>query len=370
MSRMRSGRRVSVLAAGAMAFAATAVAAQSPAEATVGAPANAVASHREVLVPTPDAAVTLAGTLSIPAHDRRGVVVVFVAGSGGHTRDQVISGTPMFAEIGAALLAAGYSTLRVDDRGAGASTGPTTGESTTADRVTDMRAVVSWLAGEPAVSGDAVVLLGHSEGAMVAAAVASSEAAVDGVMLLGAPSRSGAGVWIDQQLAGVAAHLGREASELTEIRAILGDVVARSVGGAGDDAIEEAAVALFEATGLDLAEARESGLIAGFVTRVGSPWFRHFLGHDPIDDYGRLRTPVLAVYGTLDRLTSPALNAEPLRAAVEEAGRGDFTLELLADQDHFFLRADHLEPGQHRFGQMHVAPDLLELLVGWLDARY
>jgi uncharacterized protein len=354
----------------ALVLATTAAAAQSPTVETDAAGAAATASHREVVVPTPDDAVTLAGTLSIPTHGRRGAVVVFLAGSGGHTRDQVISGTPMFAEIGAALLAAGYTTLRLDDRGKGASTGPTTGESTTADRVTDARAVVSWLAGEPAVTGDAVVLLGHSEGAMVAASVAASEPAVDAVMLVGAPARSGAAVWIDQQLAGVAAHLGRDASELTAIRDILGEVVARSVGGAGEDAIEEAAVALFEATGLDLAEARESGLIAGFVTRVASPWFRHFLGHDPTDDYRRLRVPVLAVYGTLDRLTAPALNAGALGAAVQEAGHVDFTLELLADQDHFFLRADHLEPGQHRFGQMHVAPELLALLVEWLDARY
>jgi uncharacterized protein len=327
-----------------------------------------VGTHAEVRVPTTDPEVTLGGTLSVPDGDTAGALVVFLTGSGDHIRDQVISGTPMFAHMADRLVGAGFAALRLDDRGTGASTGPTTTATSTGHRVDDMRAVVRWVRDRPDLAARRLILLGHSEGAMVAAAVASREPDVGGLILLGPPARAGAEVWIDQQLAGVAQHLGRPVAELGEIREALEAVVAASVGGEGEAAIEAAGIRLFEGTGMDVEEARESGLLAGFTARVASPWFRYFLGHDPTNDYARVAVPTLAVFGDLDRLTSPALNAEPLQAALSLGG-ADLTLRVLADQDHFFLRSPDLPPGEHRFGRMHVAPELLDAIVEWLRAE-
>lgn len=330
----------------------------------LAAPAS-IGTHTEVSIPTTDADVMLAGTLSVPEGDGAGALVVFLTGSGDHTRDQVISGTPMFAHIADGLVDAGFATLRLDDRGTGRSTGPTTTASTTAHRVDDMRAVVSWIGERSDLAGRRLILLGHSEGAMVAAAVAARESAVHGLVLLGAPARSGAVVWIDQQLAAVAQHLQQPVDELGEVREALEAVVAASVGGEDESAIEAAGVRLFERTGMDINEARENGLLAGFTARVASPWFRHFLGHDPTDDYGRLTVPTLVLFGEIDSLTSPALNAGPLHAALRRSG-ADVTLRVLPDQDHFFLRSPDLPPGTHRFGQMHLAPEVVSAILEWL----
>jgi uncharacterized protein len=328
----------------------------------------AEATHREVLVSTPDEAVTLAGTFSLPVGNPAAPVVVFITGSGDHTRDQVISGTPMFADIAAHLLARGFATLRVDDRGTGASTGPTTRASTTGDRMADMRAVVAYLSREG--YGGPIVLLGHSEGASIAANVARTGQGIAGVMLLGAPARSGADVWMDQQMAGITKHLGRPRPQLEEVERHLAGIIALSVGGAPAAKIEPATRTFFALLNLELGEAAETEMVDGFVKHVSDAWFRYFLAHDPTEDLSALTQPVLAVYGAIDALTSPALNAPPLVSALTVAANPDVTLRVVPAQDHFFLRAEHLPPGEHKFRQMHVAPELLELLALWLAERF
>lgn len=321
--------------------------------------------HREVRISTPDSAVTLAGTLSLPAGRPDAPVAVFLTGSGDHPRDQVISGTPMFRVMADHLLAAGFGALRLDDRGTAESTGPTTTASTTADRVADMRAAVAYLAGTERL--EPIILIGHSEGAAVAAAVAAAEPRVAGLILLGAPARPGAVVWLDQQMAGIATHLGRDVSELGEVQALLSRIIDASVAGESAAEIEAHTLPFFTAIGLDLETARDDGTVEHFVGRLSSPWFRYFLGHDPTGDYARITVPVLALYGAIDRLTSPALNLDALARAM--AGNERVTLRVLPEQDHFFLRAEGLAPGEHKFGQMHVAPELLAELVAWLQAR-
>jgi uncharacterized protein len=154
------------------------------------------------------------------------------------------------------------------------------------------------------------------------------------------------------------------------VRTRLERIIELSVTGAGADRVEAATLPFFQSVELDLDEARESGILANFVERLSSPWFRYFLAHDPMEDLRLLRQPVLAVYGALDRLTSPSLNAAPLVSALSAAGNSDVTLRVVPEQDHFFLRADGLPPGEHAFGRMHVAPELLDLLAAWLAERF
>jgi uncharacterized protein len=205
---------------------------------------------------------------------------------------------------------------------------------------------------------------------MVAASVAARCDDVAALILLGAPALAGSKVWVDQQMVGTAAHLERDTADLRDVRAILERVVALSASGGDSDAIEQAGIDLFTRVGIDLDEARTSGLLAGFVERLSSPWFRYFLRHDPAGDYRAVRVPVLALYGALDNLTAPALNGPALESALNASGSADLVLRVVEDQDHFFLRGDGLPPGTHRFRQMHVAPDLLREMTAWLDERF
>ncbi|HYR28575.1 MAG TPA: hypothetical protein VEU30_08920, partial [Thermoanaerobaculia bacterium] len=68
--------------------------------------------------------IKLAGTLTLPKGNGPHRAAILITGNGGHTRDQVISGSPMFRMLAEHLAANAIATLRLDDRGVGASTGP------------------------------------------------------------------------------------------------------------------------------------------------------------------------------------------------------------------------------------------------------
>ena len=130
------------------------------------------------VVATQEAAVALSGTLTVPegcTTDNPVPAVVLLAGSGPHTRNENVFGHDVLWVIADALTRAGIAVARYDKRGVGTSTGTFRG-STPTDFASDCAAVVRWLHGgaSDAVSASSVGILGHSEGALVAAMVANT----------------------------------------------------------------------------------------------------------------------------------------------------------------------------------------------------
>lgn len=330
------------------------------------APAYATHTAHEVRIATADPQVVLAGTLLVPAG--ADTAVLMITGSGGHVRDAVISGTPMFRVIAERLADAGIATLRLDDRGAGASTGPSARASTTAERVEDMRAALEWLHATELAQFSRVGLLGHSEGASISARLGAGSERVEFIVLLGAPALPGRAVWVDQQLAGFRTHAGiHDPAVLADVEARLHRAVDLAVAGASAEEMRDNTVALFALGGIDLETEEGAELLAGFTGRMTDPWMRHFLADDPGTALAALTRPLLAVYGSHDRLTSTRANGPTLVDALARAGNSDFTLRILPDEDHFFMRAPGRAPGEHAFGQMVMSEALLDTVTRWLQ---
>ncbi|MEQ8435779.1 MAG: alpha/beta fold hydrolase [Oceanicaulis sp.] len=312
----------------------------------------------EVTLPAPGA--ELAGTLVTPRAPKG--VLVFITGNGPHPRDQIISGAPMFAELAHALADAGWASLRVDERGVAGSTGEITPHALA--RVQDVVAAIDYAAAQGL---GPVGLLGHSEGALIAPLAEAERAqTVDFLVLLGAPAARGGEVWVDQQMANTRAHFGEAATpeKLAAAEAALRWIVAASA--AGDEAgVNQATDALFTAWEAPQ-EVWEDGTVAGFAARMASPEMQVYLGLDPAPGYRASADPRLAVYGDLDDQTHPDLNAPLL---MEASQPGQTTLVILEDQDHFFLRGEGLEPGEHAFGEMHLAPQLSAAIADWLEGQ-
>lgn len=313
---------------------------------------SANAAPRDMNVEVPTEGAVLAGTLTLP-EGRPRAAVVLIQGAGPHARDQVISGAPMFAELAEHLAREGIASVRVDNSGVGESTGERVAHFR--QRVPQLASVLDALRGRSEVAGVPIGIIGHSEGTLVAAEIWQIRAeAIDFLVLLGAPGRQGRIVWVDQQ-SNPERFPGKDEAALAGIRATFEQIADASIAGDAR-ALANATDRLFAVAGLTPAEIAEAR--PGFIDRMASDEMRVWLAYDPAPAFARVTDPVLAVWGTHDSLTDPALNIPVFLEHRNDASA--LTLIVLPNEDHFFLRGMGLAPGEHKRGQMRLSPRLGE----------
>ncbi|MHC4949133.1 MAG: alpha/beta hydrolase family protein [Planctomycetota bacterium] len=322
---------------------------------------------RAVTVEHPDGHA-LAGTLTLPRDGGPHAAVVLITGSGPQDRDETVFAHKPFLVIADRLTRAGIAALRLDDRGTGDSTGRF-GDATSADFATDVRAAVDFLAATPGIDAARIGLVGHSEGGLIAPMVAAESDDIAFIVLLAGPGVPGdellrvqgekimrAGGAADAAVEEVRARqelvfrLVREEASAEEIRAAMEPVVEAQLAAlAVDDpaAIEDA-----------LAEQLE---------RLGSPWMRYFLTHDPRPALRRVRCPILACNGTLDLQVWHEQNLDEIARVVREAG-GDVTVRRYEGLNHLFQPAE--TGGIDEYGRITTTMDeaVLADLAAWITS--
>lgn len=321
----------------------------------------------EVAVDAPGS-VRLAGTLTRPRGAGPFGAVLLVSGSGPQDRDHSMFGHRPFLVLADHLTRAGYAVLRLDDRGAGASTGSRQ-MATVNDYVDDALAAVQWLAARDDVHS--VFIVGHSEGGVVAPLVASRSGAVAGLVLLGAPAMGGRALAMLQQERIARAGGAPEASIAFQQRlnARLFDILA----GASDEAQARAeirAVVAEELTALGPAAAAQTDAfvrsIEPQIRRGLSPWYRHFLSYDPAVALQTTTLPVLMLYGSLDRQAPPDANA-PLAEAALQRGGARHEIVVLPGLNHLFQTAQTGAMSEYGRIEETISPTALEAIASWLN---
>jgi uncharacterized protein len=324
--------------------------------------------EQEVVVETATPGVRLAGTLTVPRNKGPHPAAILITGNGSHTRDQLISGSPMFRMIAEYLTLHGIAVLRVDDRGAGRSTGPSVDDSTTAELAADTLACFQFLKRRPEIKSDSIGLIGHSEGAMIGPMVAVKEPGVRYLVLLAPPAVPGSEIKI-RQMTGNLAGRGAKPEVVRAVEEQLRRLLTFLVSGKNDDET-------FYQLGHDFVAAHGMAeekitrhLIDNLVSDFRRKWERFFFGYDPAQALKNLRTPMLAVMGAADTQVSVEQNLRPLVGALVEANNPDFTVSVMPDQDHFFLEFEGRRLAKHNFGKMKVSPRLLETITQWIHRR-
>jgi dienelactone hydrolase len=309
------------------------VAAWSPAPRPVSyaAPAGAPYTAEDVVVTTP-AKLNLAGTLTMPLHraGARQPAVVLITGSGAQDRDE---GTPFlekwrpFRAIADTLSRRGIAVLRLDDRGVGGSDAgaPT---ATSADLADDVRAAVAWLRARPDVDPERIGLVGHSEGAIIAPMVASTDAHLRAIALIAGTASRG--------------------------RAIL----------------DEQRRYLFDAD-TTLTPARRDSLLALATREADSAlavpgWMHFFADYDPLVAARRVRVPTLILQGETDRQV-PAVEAQRLASAMRAAGNRHVTVRTFPRMNHLMVEDPSGSPLRYpSLPSFEVRQDLRGVLADWL----
>ena len=250
--------------------------------ASVATRALVVTRDGDLSVRIPANGFNLAGTLSQPSgappaeSNGRYPAIVLVGGSGATDRDETVSGISVFGLLASPLADAGYFVLRYDKRGVGQSGG----RAETAglpDLAEDVRAVVQFLRKRKDVDGKRIVLVGHSEGALVSLLAASRDEDLAGVVLAAAPSGTGGELILEQQQ-----YLLGKMNLPDAERAARIDLQKRI----------QAAV-LGQGTWDDIPEPLKR--------QANTAWFQSFLAFTPASVMSKVKQPLLLLQGDIDR---------------------------------------------------------------------
>jgi uncharacterized protein len=316
--------------------------------------------------------IRLAGTLTIPSGSGPFPFVVMITGSGPQNRDEDILGFKVFQVLADRLARNGIAVYRYDDRGVGGSTG-NIADATTQDFASDALAVLAALKGRPDIDPRRMGLLGHSEGATVAAIAASRSSDVSFAILIAPPGLRGEDVLRQQAIDG-ARGLGADAATVDRITAAHRGVTTLIVKKAPAEDLAAAVKNLIKAQYDGMPTAQQQALgdrdalaektYPQAVAQLQSPWMRFMIDFDHAAPLRDVTCPVLVLFGRLDLQVPPAQNEPPVRAAL--ARNNAATIAVLDGANHLFQSARTGQPAEYAALEKAFIPGFLEQITAWV----
>jgi pimeloyl-ACP methyl ester carboxylesterase len=317
----------------------------------------------------------LAGTLLLPEGKGPFPAVALVTGSGPQDRDETLMGHKPFLVIADALARRGIASLRWDDRGTGASEGGHM-SSTMDDFAADTRAAVAFLRSRPEVNGNAIGIVGHSEGGLIAPMVAVADKSVSFLILLAPPGEPLRSLLVRQtrdlyRLQGVDQKLiDRMLAAQAEDLDLVADPAMRV------DQIQEKLRARAELRRTQFtAEERarlqmDGNAVEQAIFLSTTAWFRSLIRQDPAVYLRNVKIPVLALFGDKDFQVDARVNAEAVRASLAAAGNPDHEARILPGLNHLFQHAE--TGGMEEYAKIEetFAPEALATIGDWIVARF
>jgi len=322
--------------------------------------------EEEFVVSRRRAGVSLVGTLSLPEGDGPFPAVVLVSGSGQQNRDEEIFGHKPFAVIADYLVRRGIAVARYDDRGVGGSTGDLSA-ATTLDFADDAEAVFSYLRTHKHINPRQVGIIGHSEGAAIAALIASRNRKVAFAVMLAGQGGTGADALLQQnerffRLQGVPDSLvSRRLAAYHELFDAI-DTVA-------DDDMASFVTTIFARYSAGLTKDECASIALGkydaflAAKQLSMPWMRTFLSLDMAPALAKLKCPLLALNGSNDCQVLPS-NLSVISAATQ--GHADTV--LLDGLNHLFQNSTTGATDEYMLIDETFDMKALSIIHDWLRA--
>lgn len=326
-------------------------------------------SEENLLIPT--RAGEISGSLLL-AGETSPLVILF-NGYGSQDRDEIVAGFRVFRELSRQLHSSGYSSFRYDDRGIGDSTGDR--DATLTDLAADLSEIVEHLRDHHGDRFSKVVLLGHSQGGLVAS-LAAGQTEVDGIIFMAAPFLPGNEV-IKEQIEVLSEAQGIEEEVMEQNLEFQRRIYAAVRGEGSWEELESDLAERLEAQINELPEQQRAAL-GDMTTFVKSQvdrqlsgsktdWFRSYIDFDPAEVTGSLgQIPMLALFGEKDREVTEESNRIAARELKESSGL-DMEIIAIAEANHLFQNAGSGLPNEYGMLNREFTDGFITAIVEWLE---
>ncbi len=307
----------------------------------------------------------LVGSLLVPDGKGPFPVVVLITGSGPQDRDETIFSHKPFYVIADHLAKRGVASFRFDERGVGESTGDFS-TATSKDFANDVEAIVEHLKTIPKLNPQKIILMGHSEGGIIAPMIAANRDDIAGVVMLAGPGVPGFDIVMNQTRL-ISAAAGADATDLDYqeffLKLVLEDKLAK-------DQLVQLITTKYKNKLSDEEKQMLPVAIENMKSQFKSPWFKYFLNHDPRPDLRKIKIPVLNMVGSKDLQVDPNLNMPEIKRALAEAGNKHTTSVILPNLNHLFQECETGEPSEYAKIEQTFAPAALDVISNWLTKQF
>lgn len=304
-------------------------------------------SYRREEVTFRNAAVSLAGTLTLPSGNKPYPAVVFIHGSGPDSRENYSFYAELFARHGIA-------TLIYDKRGVGASTGDWR-RVHFRDLAEDALAGVRLLRSHKDIDANRIGLWGGSNGGWVAPLAASLSNDVAFVITVASAAVPPTELvkWRSVSYVRNAGYSDEVVHQVSTLMELQFELVRKEGWEIGWEKYEE-----------ELQKVRNEpwfGRLAALRNPHNGSWFLPYtatIDFDPAPVYENLNVPVLAILGEADPLV-PARETEAILERIRREKNKDITVAVLAGADHNMNRPTGQRP----------VPEYTETMINWIQRK-
>lgn len=290
--------------------------------------------------------ISIGGMLTLPKNQSTDKLVIIISGSGAQNRDGKIPVTDFepYATLAGSLSTNGIAAFRYDDRGVGQSTGSFS-NATLSTLASDVEAIINHFRNNTSQSHSfsEIILLGHSQGGIVAGKVATRYAEIDKIILMastGVPLQEVLRFQMRKQFERIGIDRALIEKELNA-RGRLAEAIVRDKD---TDRLKEEYREVFRtvqlAAGADSATASQltEQQLNRFPRIFGNPQMRSLFFYDPAKDLEKINVPVLVLFGGKDTQVTVEMNKPPIEKALKSAGVS-YQTKVFDNANHLFQKA-------------------------------
>lgn len=320
-----------------------------------------------VAIPSIDG-VMLGATLTTPMGKEKPALVILVHGSGPNTREAEHGGHRRFTVLADYLARQGIAVLRYDKRGISRSTGDYANH-TQSQLAGDLYAVVQAMKARKQFRR--VGILGHSEGPMIAAAVAARHpASVDFLVSLAGVGLPGKQL-IEAQDRLLAKDNGASPAEVERLMEYVSrfyDIIIAQPESETRVAALKAMRAALPAEDKELVKKYKMNGGSLSIELAGQPALRVVLMADPHNDWRGVKSPVLALDGSLDHQV-PVESLAGILASLKAGGNRKVESAILPSINHLLQTAKTGAEDEYEVIEETIAPLLLQRVAAFVKKQ-